>query len=98
MTETVFYHDRPDGTADQALRHLAPQAILPQATALGPDVPDAPRSYTLCDDDRAIPPTYQAHMVRDWPGADVQHMATFHSSFFAAPADLARNLADLANG
>ncbi|SEM98467.1 alpha/beta fold hydrolase [Palleronia pelagia] len=93
--ETLFYHDCPPGTVEFARAHLTPQPTAPQATAL-PRLPDVPRSYIVCDDDRAIPAGFQRQMAADFPDGEVQTMATAHSPFFAAPGDLARRLAALA--
>ncbi|MBJ3762433.1 alpha/beta fold hydrolase [Maribius pontilimi] len=91
----MFYHDCPEGTLDYARPRLTPQPVAAQSRATEAQ-PDCPRSYIICDRDRAIPPGFQAHMVRDWPAEDVQTMDVSHSPFFAAPRDLARRLADLA--
>lgn len=86
--EAKFYHDCPDGTLDYARDRLTPQPIRPTETPL--DVTErsaaVPASYILCEDDRAIPPEYQAEMANR---VDNRHtLPSGHSPFFAVPADL----------
>ena len=92
--EPLFYHDCTPAQIARARAHLTPQPVQPQRDSLSPAVPHVPRHYIICDADRAIVPGFQAHMAAGI--ADVQHMATSHSPFFAAPRDMARRLAALA--
>ena len=91
QVEEKFYHDCPPGTLELARPRLCRQAIAPQETpiALGPAFGAVPKSYVICDDDRAIPPEFQATMCADLPRRDVHRMACGHSPFFADPAGLA---------
>nr|WP_047997154.1 alpha/beta fold hydrolase [Puniceibacterium sp. IMCC21224] len=87
----AFYHDCPEEVVQFAQRNLRPQPILPQATAitLGPGFATIPRSYILCEDDRAIPPEFQEVMAADFASQDVYHLPTSHSPFFSDPTKLA---------
>lgn len=90
-----FYHDCPEGTLDYALAHLVPEPIRPTETPL--DVTERSAairaSYIVCEDDRAIPPEYQAEMASR---LDDRHaLACGHSPFFAQPAALAELLITL---
>lgn len=86
----LFYHDCPN-PAD-AIARLVPEAVAPQETSL-PKQPHAlslPRHYILCQDDRAIPPAYQAEMAR---GMLTTTLSCGHSPFLACPDQLAHSLA-----
>lgn len=91
----LFYHDCPEAAVTHALPRLCPQATAPQATPLTLSArwESVPKAYIRCTEDRAIPPEYQAEMVRDWPAHRVHALPTSHSPFFADPTGLAR-LAD----
>lgn len=91
MAQDLFYHDCPPGTLEYALTRLCPQAIAPQSTAvtLGAAYGSVPRSYVICEDDRAIPPALQAMMAAHFAPDDVHRLACGHSPFFADPAGLA---------
>lgn len=91
MVQDLFYHDCPPGTLAFALTRLCPQAVAPQMTpvSLGPTPALVPRSYILCEDDRAIPPALQEKLAARFDPADVYRMACGHSPFFADPAGLA---------
>lgn len=93
----VFYHDCPEGTVDYARARLTPQPVRPQETVLEPvRSPALPRHYIRCEDDRTIPPEWQATMTADWPAGTVSALPTGHSPFFAAPAMLAQRLIEIA--
>lgn len=89
---TLFYHDCPEASVTHALSRLSPQATAPQATPLTLSTrwESVPKAYIRCTEDRAIPPEYQAEMVRDWPDHRVHSMPSSHSPFFADPSGLAR--------
>ncbi|KAF0676226.1 alpha/beta fold hydrolase [Profundibacterium mesophilum] len=99
MVGALFYHDCPEGTLDYARAHLCPQPMRPQATPLRRTGRGAgiARSYIRCDDDRAIPPEFQAEMTRDWPPEDVHALPVSHSPFFASPKRLAALLSEIAS-
>ena len=92
--EPLFYHDCTATQVARARAHLTPQPTRPQRTPLSPAVPDVPRHYIVCEDDRAIVPGFQRKMASGI--SDIQSMNTSHSPFFAAPDDLARRLRALA--
>ncbi|MCV2868782.1 alpha/beta fold hydrolase [Defluviimonas sp. WL0002] len=89
----TFFHDCPEDKAAAAVRLLGPEPIAPQATPLPPglETPPHPRHYILCEDDRTIPPEYQADMARPF-GRAVTRLPSGHSPFLTAPARLARLL------
>ncbi|WP_417250601.1 alpha/beta fold hydrolase [Celeribacter sp.] len=88
--EDALYGDCPH-VLDFALPRLTPQAIAPQEQPLplGPSYASVPRSYVICDEDRVIPPEYQAAMTHDWPAGSVRHLPSSHSPFFSMPERLA---------
>jgi len=83
-----LYHDCSPETVAYAQAHLGPQAILPQSTPMPIADVAVPRRYILCEDDRAIPPEYQATMSHGWQ--DVRRLASSHSPFFSQPQALAK--------
>lgn len=91
----LFYHDCPPGAARRASRLLCPEPIAPQATPCGPlvQVDRVRRHYILCEQDRVIPPEYQAEMAAAFDPRRVTRMNTGHSPFFADPQGLAEILA-----
>lgn len=92
-----FYHDCPQVIADYAVSRLCPQPIAPQEAPL-PSTARAealPRHYILCEDDRTIPPEYQAVMSAGI--ADVHRLPCGHSPFFAMPDRLAAILNTIAD-
>jgi hypothetical protein len=72
--------------------------VLPQETPLDAThhAERLRRHYILCEEDRAIPPEYQAHMARGFRARDVHRLPTSHSPFFSAPGLLARVLDGIA--
>jgi pimeloyl-ACP methyl ester carboxylesterase len=91
MVRGLFYHDCPDEVAAFAQARLCAQAVAPtnvplQVTARSRDLP---RHYILCEEDRTIPPEFQAEMTQGWPAVSVDQMACGHSPFFADPQGLA---------
>jgi pimeloyl-ACP methyl ester carboxylesterase len=86
----LLYHDCPPEALALAAARLCPQAIAPQQTPLADATLPAgvARHYVICEDDRTIPPAQQRHMARALPEADVYHMPTGHSPFFADPEGL----------
>ena len=96
--EQLFYHDCPPGTYDFAMKHLSPQALKPQMSAIEglENVHDIPKAYIVCEEDRAIPPAFQRNMAARLPEAQRSSMPTSHSPFFSAPKALAQRLSDIA--
>jgi pimeloyl-ACP methyl ester carboxylesterase len=94
MARDLFYHDCPDEAVAFATARLCRQPVLPQETPIDETrfADKLPRHYILCEDDRAIPPDYQAHMARGFRARDVHRIPTSHSPFFSAPDTLARLL------
>jgi hypothetical protein len=46
-----------------------------------------PRTYVRCDEDRALPPALQDHLIARQP-CDVASLHADHSPFYSAPAEL----------
>ncbi|HEY6319473.1 MAG TPA: alpha/beta hydrolase [Acidimicrobiia bacterium] len=91
----VLYHDCPADDVARALTLLDAQRMDSlQAPATRAAWRDAPTTYALCTEDRAIPPGLQrafaarAGVVVEWP--------TSHSPFFARPELVTALLADRA--
>lgn len=97
MVAAKFYHDCPPGTVDFAQGRLCPQPVAPQATAIATldRWAGVEKHYILCEEDRAIPPEYQAGMAAGFPPGHVMRMPVSHSPFFADPQGLARRLNEI---
>lgn len=96
LAPAVFYHDCPPQVAADATARLCPQPVLPQETPLWPKAAQSlPRRYVICDEDRAIPPAYQAQMARVLPPQAVTHLDASHSPFLSMPDTLAARLAEI---
>ncbi|WP_417743458.1 alpha/beta fold hydrolase [Salipiger sp.] len=98
MAPELFYHDCSAADRAYALERLVPQAIRPQAepVTLTGAINSVPRSYILCNEDRAIPPRDQQRMAAVLPSSDVHVRPWSHSPFLATPEALASLLADIA--
>jgi pimeloyl-ACP methyl ester carboxylesterase len=96
MAPAVFYHDCAPEVAHAATARLCPQPVTPQETPLLPKAAQTlPRHYILCDDDRAIPPAYQAQMASTPPPSAVSTLHASHSPFLSMPDQLAARLAEI---
>lgn len=92
----LFYHDCPPDTLPRALAHLHPEPVRPQETALAlRHLPQMPRAYVICTEDRAIPPAEQARMAA---GMTTLSLPCGHAPFFAQPQALAQAIHTLAAG
>lgn len=98
MALDVLFHDVAPDRAAWAISQLGPQPIAPQEIPFDYDIPDLPRHYVRCTDDRAIPPEFQVTMTDDWPAQNVTTMDTSHSPFLSDPATLASHLIAVAKG
>jgi pimeloyl-ACP methyl ester carboxylesterase len=84
----LFFHDCEDMSA-----RLCEEALTPAETALDL-LPDVPRGYIRCLQDRAISVAFQEHMAR---GIGLQAaLPCGHSPFLARPVELAREVAAMA--
>ena len=91
MAVSLFFDGCPNPAAHAAA--LRPDPTAPVQTPL-PDMPETvPRAAIICDSDRAIAPTYQAHMAA---GLAQRHIPCGHAPFYSAPDLLAQTLHDLA--
>jgi pimeloyl-ACP methyl ester carboxylesterase len=86
--------------AKWAVAHQRPQAVAPYAAPVSLDDPEAldaiPRSYVLCNRDRAIPPALQRLMLERAGCAEVIELDTDHSPHLSATDELARLMERLA--
>ncbi|MDO6588971.1 esterase [Loktanella sp. D2R18] len=86
-----FYHDVDPARAAWAVGQLGPQPILPQETTIT-QIPNVPRHYIRCTNDKTIPPAFQTKMTADWPAKMITQLPTSHSPFLSDPAALATAL------
>jgi pimeloyl-ACP methyl ester carboxylesterase len=94
-----FYHDCSDEDVAYCMARLRPQpfAIRDTPIRITPErFGRVPRAYIHCTDDRSFVPSVQRAMVSQTPCQKTASVATGHSAFLAAPADLAKILSDLA--
>jgi pimeloyl-ACP methyl ester carboxylesterase len=93
----VFYNICPPDVAHAALPRLCPQPNLPlfQRTSK-PRGPLPARGYVECSEDHAISLGHQRWMRERAGIAHVRTLATDHSPFYSAPAQLADVLCELA--
>lgn len=96
LAPVVFYHDCPPAVAEAATARLCPQPVTPQETPLWPKAAQTlPRHYIVCQQDRAIPPDYQARMAQALPSEAVTDLEASHSPFLSMPDELAARLAEI---
>ncbi|MEO8531351.1 MAG: alpha/beta fold hydrolase [Deltaproteobacteria bacterium] len=90
MTRALLYHDCSDAQFAYAQSLLKPQPVLPQVTplALNMGFEALPKSYIICDDDKAIPPLLQSQIASVLPAREIAHLPSSHSPFFSMPARL----------
>ncbi|MEV0277397.1 alpha/beta hydrolase [Streptomyces sp. NPDC050610] len=92
----VLYQDVPDDMAERAIGELVEQSLRsfhePITQAAWRTVPS---TYVLCEHDQALQPSMQEKMA-ERAGA-VQRIATGHSPFLSAPAELAALLGRIAS-
>jgi pimeloyl-ACP methyl ester carboxylesterase len=94
----IFYDDCSASDVALARSLLVPQPMAVQAAPLRISAEhwgSVPRVYIECERDNAIPIAAQRAMQSGSPCKRVITLSTGHSPFFAAPAELARHLADL---
>jgi pimeloyl-ACP methyl ester carboxylesterase len=86
----VFYGTTSQEWTAWGLARKGRQPLLPFLTpvALDGGVDDVPRSYVLCTEDRAIPPTLQRHMIAQSPCTDVLELPADHSPYLSATAEV----------
>ncbi|MBP0482570.1 alpha/beta fold hydrolase [Sagittula salina] len=86
-----FYHDCPEDAVAFARANLCPESTEASNTAL--DLTERsqslPRSYIVCNEDRAIPPEFQRRMAARFDARDVHALDSSHSPFFSMPDRLA---------
>lgn len=98
LVDAVFYHDCPQEARVYARAHLCPQPLAPFTApiALTGKAQALPRAYIVCNEDRALSPTFQRQMASALPAHDIHELPTSHSPFFAAPDRFAALLHDIA--
>ncbi len=95
----LFYHDCRSEDAEAAIARLRPQVIAPLHDPVRSTEEHwgrVPRSYVVCNDDRAISPAMQRRMVERTPCDPVIELASGHSPFYSNPAALAAALEQIA--
>lgn len=95
----LLYPDCPDSDVALARQRLRAEPLLPFITPVAITAGRAgsiPCSYIECLNDIAIPLWFQRQMQAAMPCDPVHALPTGHSPFFAAPAELARLLANAA--
>jgi pimeloyl-ACP methyl ester carboxylesterase len=88
----AIYGCCPDDVAEWAIERRGPQAVAPFGEPVA--IPegafdDIPRSYVLCNRDRAIPPPLQRLMFQRAGCSDVVELDTDHVPQLSATAELA---------
>lgn len=83
----LFYHDVPPDLAADACRHLRVQPIAPQETPLdlSLDWAGLAKSYIQCNEDRAVPPLFQAVMAEACVPRNRHVLRSSHSPFLSMP-------------
>lgn len=95
----AFYHDCPPEAVALCRSLLRPEPIEPRTVPVSlteANYGSVRRTYVECTEDRALPRSFQRERLGAVPCAEVRSLETGHSPFFAAPADLAAVLLDLA--
>jgi len=96
----LFYQDCRIEDAEAAIARLRPQATAPfhePVRSTDERWGSVPRSYILCNDDRAISPAMQRRMLARVPCDPVVELASGHSPFYSNPAALAAALEQIAS-
>jgi hypothetical protein len=94
-----LYADCPDDDVERAIARLTPTAGTAFAEPCPLDAwPDAPSTYVLMRDDRAVSPEWSRRVARDRLGADLLELRGSHSPFYSRPGDLAELLVSVAAG
>ncbi|MCW2751651.1 MAG: alpha/beta hydrolase, partial [Aeromicrobium sp.] len=79
-----------DQLAEDAIRHLRPQAQTPYLEPCELTVfPSTPSTYITCADDRLVRPDWSRKVAAARLGATLVEVAGSHSPFLSRPADLA---------
>lgn len=95
QVQELLYADCPESDIALARERLCAEPVRPfitPVTLTAGRADSIPRTYIECRNDIAIPLWFQHQMQGTVPCAPVYSMATGHSPFFAAPAELARLL------
>lgn len=95
----LLYADCPESDIALARQRLCAEPVTPFVTPVAITAARAgsiPRTYIECLNDIAVPLWFQRQMQAAMPCEPVYSLATGHSPFFAAPAELAGLLANAA--
>jgi pimeloyl-ACP methyl ester carboxylesterase len=89
----LFYHDAGDDLSDWAYARLRSQAygVFSEPSPLRA-WPDAPSSYILCREDRALDPEWSRSAARTRLGVEAIEIDGAHSPFLTRPEELAELL------
>jgi pimeloyl-ACP methyl ester carboxylesterase len=89
----LFYHDCPAPDASVAVRRLRAQAATPVVEITPLDrFPDIPARYLVCEEDRALDPSWSHETARRRLGVTAEVIPGGHSPFWSTPALLAEAL------
>jgi pimeloyl-ACP methyl ester carboxylesterase len=100
MARDIFYGDCSQEDAERAEARLGPDPLAPIMTPIRLSEERygrIPRAYVECTGDRTLPLESQRAMVASAGCRETVTLATGHSPFLAAPAELAERLTHLAS-
>jgi hypothetical protein len=93
IARETFYADCDEGDVRAALARLRPQSNAPYDVPCPLDaLPDVPRTYVLCTEDRIINPEWSRWVARGRLDAELVELPGSHSPFLSRPAALAEVL------
>jgi pimeloyl-ACP methyl ester carboxylesterase len=96
--QAAFFNNTPPLIATEAQKHLRPEPIQPFTTPVTTSAANfgrLPRYYITTSRDQAVGPDMQKTMYTALPVRKVYTVDTDHSSYFSAPADVAKALLDV---
>ncbi len=89
----TFFADCDERDAHAAFERLRPQSMSPYDVRCPLDqLPDAPRTYVVCTEDRIVNPDWSRRVARERLDAELVELPGSHSPFISRPAALAEVL------
>jgi len=90
LARAVLYADCSERDAGAAFARMRPQARTPHAQPCRlKALPETPRTYVVCDDDRMVNPDRARRVARERLDADLVELPGGHSPFLSRPRELA---------
>jgi pimeloyl-ACP methyl ester carboxylesterase len=90
LARAVLYADCGERDAGAAFARLRPQARTPHAQPCPLEaLPEAPRTYVVCEEDRMVNPGRARKVARERLDADLVELPGGHSPFLSRPGELA---------